>query len=227
MNLATEVANLSRQNLAEFTVDIARPGEAGRPLVRVVQINGHELAVKDYAAGSSPFRRLLGRYLLAREKVAYQRLRGVPGVPRYYGVLDSDALALQHIRARRLSEVRGGELPADFFVALADLVGVMHSRGVAHGDLRAANILVENHGQPVVIDFASSVLTGSNPLSALLFPPLCDNDWHWVRKLKQRITPHLLTAQEARLLGHRRPLEHLFRRWREPVRSMIKRWANR
>ena len=39
----------------------------------------------------------LWRYLLRREDWVYARLRGVPGVPRSFGMLDDEFLVLEHI----------------------------------------------------------------------------------------------------------------------------------
>ena len=132
---------------------------------------------------------------------------------------------LQSVEARPVPELRPGELSDDFFAAVSDLVAAMHRRGVAHADLRLANILVDRQGQPVVIDFAASIMTGSNPIAALLFPLVCDYDWRWVRKLKQRMALHLLSAEERQVLNYRPPMVRLFRRAREPIRRLIKRWA--
>lgn len=226
MNLVSAVAQLSRENLDELTVDIARPGRAARPAVRVVQLNGRELVIKDYGTDGSLFKRLLGRYLVAREKAAYQRLEGLRGVPRYYGALDSYTLVLQRIQARPAPALCAEQLSDDFFVALSNLVRSLHRCGIAHGDLeRSANILVDQEGQPALVDFAASIMTGSNPVAVMLFPVLCHSDRRGVYKLKQRVAPHSLTADEARLLSQRSLIERVFRRCREPVRNLIRRWA--
>ena len=227
LNTLSELAELSRENIDKLTVVIARAGEAARPAVRVVQVNDYELVIKDYATGDSRFKRLMGRYLVAREKVAYRRLQGVPGIPKYYGTLDSYTLVLQRIQAHPVLEVPSEQLPGNFLATLADLVRDLHCRGVAHGDLeKHTNVLVDQDGQPILVDFAASIMTGSNPLAALLFPLLCDNDWRGVYKLTERIAPHLLTRQQEQFLHHRSRIERLFRRCRQPLRYLIKRWAH-
>jgi len=217
---------LSRESLEELTVHIARPAQAARPALRVVQVDQCELVIKDYATGGSYFKRLMGRYLVAREKAAYQRLQGLAGIPKYYGTVDSYALVLQRIKAYPVLEVAAQRLADNFLEGLADLVTGLHRRGVAHGDLeKLNNILVDQDGQAVLVDFTASIMTGSNPLATVLFPLLCDNDWRGVYKLTKQIAPHLLTAEQEEFLNHRSPMERLFRRYREPVRSFIKRWA--
>ena len=227
MNPISQPIELTRENLDELTVDIARPGEATRPAVRVVRVNGREFVIKDYAAGGNQFKRLMGRCLVAREKAAYKRLQGVTGIPEYYGTLGAYTLVLQRIAARPVTEVSAEQLGGNFLATLADLVRELHSRGIAHGDLeKHTNILVDQEGQPVLIDFAASIVTGSNPLAVLLFPLLCESDWRGVYKLTKQVAPHLLMRQQEQFLDQRSRIERLFRRCREPVRSLIKRWAN-
>lgn len=226
MNTTPALTELSRENLDELTVHIARPAQAARPVVRVVQVNEHELVIKDYATGGSRFKRLMGRYLVAREKAAYQRVQGLPGIPKCYGTLDSYRLVLQRIMARPVLEVASERLPDNFLAALGDLVKGLHRRGVAHGDLeKLSNILVDQQGRPVLVDFAASIMTGSNPLAAVLFPVLRDSDWRGVYKLTKQVAPHLLTIEQEQFLSHRSWTERLFRGCRKPLRNLITRWA--
>jgi len=140
-------------------------------------MEGSDLLIKDYGSGKSLFGRLLGRFLVFREKVAYGRLNGLPGIPSYYRTVDLYALILQHVRAEPVLDVDLEQVPADFFRLLSELVENLHGRGVANGALhKLDNILIDNSGRPVIVDFTSAIMTGSNPLVALLFPILCDDD---------------------------------------------------
>ena len=84
---------------------------------------------------------------------------------------------------------------------------------------------MDAQGHPVLVDFTTAIISGSNPMAALLFPVLCDDDWRGVYKLKRTIAPETLTEQEREFLDYRSPCERWFRRWREPVRALIKRWS--
>jgi len=226
LNTVTELNQLGRQRLEELTVAVARPGQAARPAVRVVQLNGCELVIKDYATQGSWFKRLLGSFLVAREKAAYQRLEDVEGVPRCYGTLGPCILVLERVAAQPVLAAAPEQLSDDFLEVLTALVTNLHRRGVAHGDLeKLTNILVDQHGQPVLVDFAASIITGSNPLAALLFPLLCDSDWRGVHKLTKHIAPGQFTAEQQQALTKRSWIERLFRRIREPLREFIKRCA--
>jgi len=97
----------------------------------------------------------LWRYLLRREHSVYARLGGIAGIPRAYGLVGDQALALQYIAGPSLREQ--DSLLTDrerFFARLLDTVKAMHAAGVAHGDLkRKHNVIVAAGEQPYLIDF--------------------------------------------------------------------------
>jgi predicted Ser/Thr protein kinase len=147
------------------------------------------------AMGAWPLR-ALRRAMLRREHAIYQRLQGVRGVPRCYGLQDSERLLIEYVAGPSLRDV---ELPAAarerFFDALLTVILALHRAGVAHADLkRKNNILLGPDSQPVLIDFGSAIAEGSGRLRRGLFRQVCRMDLNaWIklkyRRQYDRITP--------------------------------------
>lgn len=125
-------------------VRIAAAGAAAEP--------ASTLAIRRVAEGSSlPGSRLVARLLLGRERVALQRLAGLPGVPSLIEV-GEDRLVRSFQEGLALSATE--ELAVDFFERLAELVREVHARGVCHNDLhKEQNVIVGVDGRPYLVDF--------------------------------------------------------------------------
>jgi predicted Ser/Thr protein kinase len=100
----------------------------------------------------------LNRAALRREHAAYQCLGELRGIPRLYGLLEPDALVIEHIAGRSLrqaaEQLRDRER---FFACLRAVLDAMHAAGIAHGDLkRKDNILVSQDEEPYIIDFGTA-----------------------------------------------------------------------
>lgn len=125
------------------------------------------------------------RWMIRRESVVYQRLEGIAGVPRCFG-LHEGRLLLEFIEGRPLS-LSAGELPdrEQFFAALLDILRAAHAAGVAHADMkRKDNILVTPDGRPFLIDFGSAIQRpeGRRVWQRWLFGQACQIDLNaWVK----------------------------------------------
>lgn len=219
------MARLSRRQLPQLTVRTLREGRGSRPEVRLLSHESRLLVLKDYSVGNLTLR-LLGLLLLGRERGAYERLLGLPGIPEYVGQLDPYALLVEYVEGVPASEAPAELLTPDFFKRLHALIAAMHARGVVHGDLkRLDNILVTPAGEPVLIDFSAAFWHGSNPVAALAFPFIWDDDLRAVYKLKSRRVPEQLAAEERAFLERRSLVERLFRWSREYFRRPVQRLA--
>lgn len=158
------------------------------------------LAVKDYAAQPGWVRNSIGRFLLRRECAAYERLRGIEGIPPLAGRIDAHALAVGFVEGKDLSRFRRTEVPAEFFDRLLGLLDAVHRAGVAHGDLHHRDVLVGPGGVPYLVDFSTAVVSGDRPgwLRRRLFAAACASDRRAALKLKRRHAPASLTVEEAR-----------------------------
>jgi serine/threonine protein kinase len=164
-----------------------------KAIVDLVELDGRDIVIKDVAARPWPVRVWLGPWQLDREVRAYGRLVGVPGVPRFLGRVDRQAIAVEFVPGGDLASARRGTLPAVFFDLLDGLVGRLHERGVAHGDLHRHDVISGPAGQPYVVDFSTAVVTGPacGPLTRLLFRHMRDADRRSVAKLRHRFLPDL------------------------------------
>lgn len=164
---------LRREDLARRATRVLEAGEGRDPVVLLVRDGDREIVVKDYAPRSFFVRELVGRLMIRREARAYRALAGHPSVPRFFGRIDAHALAVEYRPGRRMSRKLAGAVPRDFLERLAGAIADMHARGVAHLDLRhRTNVLVDEAGAPVLIDFASAVCFRPGGLGARLFLPL-------------------------------------------------------
>jgi RIO-like serine/threonine protein kinase len=93
---------------------------------------------------------------------------------------------LERVEGRPCAGQLSSAEASEFFRRLRRLVAEVHARGVVHWDLRKLdNVLVDNQGAPVLVDFTASFVTGSDPVSALVFPLLVEDDIRGMIKLKQ------------------------------------------
>ena len=148
----------------------------------------------------------LWRSLLEREHAIYERLRGIAGIPRSFGLVGG-GLALEYVAGPSLREhetriVDRNELFAKLLVTLQ----AMHAAGVAHGDLkRKDNIIVGAGERPYLIDFGIAVRrsTTSSLWNRCVFEPLVQMDYNaWIklkygRRVDPETEPGVLSAEDA------------------------------
>lgn len=140
--------------------------------VRLHQIEGLDVVVKDFRGRSLLVRSTIGRFSISRETRAYERLRALPGIPAFYGRVDAHALAYAFVPGSSLPQHRKRSLPPAFFEALGELLEEIHERGVAIVDLHHRNVLVSlATGRPALIDFSLALVRPRfrNPISEWLF----------------------------------------------------------
>lgn len=206
-------------------VQVLREAEAARPEVRVEDWDGQLVVVKDYRVNATAVKLWVGKYLVAREAAAHRRLAGLDGVPEAVETGNPYVFGHEYVEGWPAPEVPDRLTPA-FFERLYELIAAIHDRGMAHGDLkRLENIIVRPDETPAVVDLSAAIVSGSNPMAALLLGYIQDDDLRAVAKLKQRHAPHLLTDQERQLLAHRPPAEKAWRWMRAYLRPRLQRMS--
>ncbi|MCL4791687.1 MAG: hypothetical protein KJ040_06490 [Gammaproteobacteria bacterium] len=165
----------------------------------------------------------LRRAMLRREYAAYQRLDGVPGVPRCLGMEADGSLLLEFAEGEPYRETAAALADrARFFRELLRCILAVHAAGVAHADLkRRGNILISPDGSPVLLDFGSAILQSQRGgwLNGLMFRQACRMDLNaWV-KLKYRRRYDLI-AEEDRARYHPTRVEAVARSVRRLWRKL-------
>lgn len=129
--------------------------------------------------------RCLGRWLARRELGFLESLAGVTGIPRAYrvdsvnGKCLTTAAAHDFVEGKPLSQLT--EVPLQFFERLRELLGELHSRGIAYVDLhKHENILVGDDGNPHLVDFQISFRKPRIWGCGWLFRVMAQSDlYHW------------------------------------------------
>lgn len=192
------LSGLTRDSLSNHTVEVLRQEKPWKPDILLVQVNGQQAVVKDYACRGWLYR-LYGTWSTWREAYFYQKLAGLSGVPAYYGKLDRHALVIEYIPGKNASIYRPGELPSRFFNQVQAILDRIHERGVVLCDMRNdKNILVSEKFEPYLIDYSAAIEKKNNwnPIRRWLFSTFMQDDLLGLAKLKKNLAPELLSEGE-------------------------------
>jgi predicted Ser/Thr protein kinase len=200
---------MNRREVEQNSVCLIKGG-FGKPDLSRVEVRDQTLMVKDVRRKSFFSRWTLGLWLIHKEWKIYFRLAGIKGIPKAGERIDRFAFAMEFVSGRPIE--RGETFPPSLFSDLERLLRDVHSRGVVHLDLRhKGNILLSEEGEIYVIDFNSSFSFREKGLFCrFLFPILRWVDYGGLLKLKQRVSPSLMTPEELSFL---RRFNRLRRLW--------------
>jgi RIO-like serine/threonine protein kinase len=218
--------SLKLSSLSETHCEILRHSSNTRPVIWVVEGKGVRAVVKDFSSTKFFYRNIIGRFLIWRERRAYETLKGLKGIPAYYGVIDGLALALEEIPSRPLKKHNKNiKLSDTFFGDLKNIVDSFHRRGLAHCDLKnGANVLVGHDGRPYIVDWSASISEREFkffPLNRIYLRFVLD-DYFAVIKLKMRYASETLTLKEKRQYAQRSRMERGVRVIRDRLRNVLK-----
>lgn len=224
------MSRLTRELIESNVISYYRKAGGTRPDLCEVRIDGTRIVVKDFKRSDPLFRLIVGPILIRREFGALRNLLGVSGVPQLVGKIDRDALAIQHIPGKRVDQIDPGLLDSQFYENLRKVVDDMHSRGVAHCDLRSrGNVMRGDDGMPYIVDFAACVYRGRgiNPFFRWLFGQFVLADRNAVLLLKRRLSPELLTEPDKAELAQPLPFERPAKFIGENVRKITRKLLTR
>ena len=188
---------LTEADLKNGNVRLHQKGKWGKADILLLETERGKAVVKDFGRKNLPVR-WYGRWQIRREASIYRRLSGIAGVPRYYGRIGKNAMAIEFIQGERISQWKRRELPPALFSRLWDLIEEIHSRGIVHIDLRKRdNILINASGEVFIIDFNASFrfLPGSRA-ARWFFPALRKIDHFGFLKWKAALAPKQLSEAE-------------------------------
>ncbi len=166
-----------------------------------------------------------GRLMADREVRHYRLLQDLPNVPRLVGRLGKSAFLHTWVEGHDLLD-HAGPLPDDFFDRLEALLKEVHARGLAYVDMnKPDNVLVDETGRPVLIDFQISWAPERHwgPVGWLarkLLAVLQREDRYHVRKLKRRYRRDLMTPKEIEASYERTWILNLHRVVGAPLRDL-------
>ena len=150
--------------------------------ILLFQAAGMEFIVKT-AMGKGAARRAR-QATLERECAAYDRLKGVTGIPKCYGMVADRFLVMEYVRGKPYREAEFGDRD-EWFAQLLTIIRSIHDRGVSHGDLKSkSNLIVTDSGKPCVIDFGTTIMEkeGFHPINNRMFEYLKQLDLNaWVK----------------------------------------------
>jgi hypothetical protein len=138
--------------------------------------------------------RWLGRRLARHETHLLRSLADLNGVPKLVGQVTVDGHRLGNAVARDYIEGHPlgnrDDVNQSFFPALEALLRAMHSRKIAYVDLhKRENILVNEAGEPFLIDFQISVAWPRRLVAGPLFTLLRRSDEYHLMKHWARLRP--------------------------------------
>lgn len=182
-------------------------GECIHPAKSVAQADLYELQweggaaiLKDFSGRPWWIRHSMVRIVMGREFRALRRLQGVEGIPRLLGRAGPNAILLERLSARRLPRNRETPPPLEYFDRVQSLVGILHEKGIGHGDLRRLNILIDARNRPYLIDFATSCTAKPGVgglISRFLFRRMVEVDLTKLARIRSEFYPEALTPEQT------------------------------
>lgn len=209
------MSSIPKISSKDIEVDRTRPFHASGSILQAdlyeITWQGKPALLKDYAARPWWVRASWAKVMVGREFRALRRLQEMDGIAELYARVGQHGIVMQKLDAARIPRNKDIAPESDFFRLAQKMIDELHERGVAHGDLRRKNIMIDAKGRPYLIDFETAVTAKpgwSGAISRFAFRRIANIDRIKMARMKSEFYPDLLTDEERHLLerlpwGHR------------------------
>jgi len=173
----------------------------------------------------------IGRLHAWHESRVFEQLQDLEVVPRFTGRWEKHGLTHAFVKGHELR--KGDPVPDDFFERLERGLAAIHARDMAYVDLeKPENVLLGEDGRPYLFDFQ---IAWSWPRKAGgRLPPIVwmqrsfqRSDRYHLEKLKRRVRPDLMTAEELEASRLRPAHVRWYNRMTRPFTRLRRRVLNR
>ena len=172
--------------------------KAMKPDILIVKRGQQFLVAKDFRDKGWVTRYIWGPLNLMYEKSLLNKLEDVAGIPQIIGLEDYNCLLISCIKGDEIKKC-SDLLSENFFDQLLKIADNLHSKGVLHLDLgHKSNIMVDQHGNPAIIDFNCSLFLPPNSFFRPLIGLLAKVDRYSILRLKIKFRPQDASPAEKR-----------------------------
>lgn len=169
----------------------------------------------------------LGRWLCRREVKYLNAVGHIDGIPKILASIGKTTLVREFVPGRNLREYgKYAGLRDDFFPRLKAMLARVHQAGISHNDLsKPENILVDDSGNPVLIDFQIALGAPDRGWSLRrLLRPLIRYmqgvDRYHLLKIHRRFRPFDFTSDQIAAAKRKGLIVHLHSYIRRPYRAV-------
>jgi len=172
--------------------------KAMKPDIFIVEREQHYLVAKDFRNKGWIARCLWGPLNLGYEKFLLNKLKGITHIPQVIGLEDYNCMLISHIDGDEIKK-RSHLISDKYFDKLLQIAVNLHSRGVLHLDLgHKSNIMVDQNGNPAIIDFNCSLYLSPNSFFRPLIRLLALVDRYSILRLKVKFRPQEASPDEKK-----------------------------
>ena len=219
--------SVTLKDIDKFQAEVIRKPTGTRPTLWRIKKDDKSAIIKDFSSNGFLYRNTAGRFLVWRESIAYKKLVGLRGIPKFYRTIDGIAFLIEDIQGKDI-EIYCTEKKLDdfFFTELKKVVDNFHEYGIAHCDLkRSPNIIVGNDGRPYIVDWSASISKKGFHIFPLnyVYQRFVRDDLNAIIKLRLKYCPEKVSVEDKRKYYHRSRFEKIIRAIRDKARELLKR----